>query len=111
MERNYLEIYPYDKWSDSYLPLFRQGEKFMPTSCEMKEGATSPPELLTEAELISIMDANGIGKHITMKQVLLYVSNVHTDYNLSTLILIVFHKAPMQLFTNISQRYSIDNMQ
>jgi hypothetical protein len=29
----------------------------------MKEGSTSPPELLTEAELISIMDANGIGKH------------------------------------------------
>jgi DNA topoisomerase-3 len=61
LARNYLEVYPYDKWSDSVVPDFQQGERFIPTVCEMKEGQTSRPNLLTEADLVGLMDKNGIG--------------------------------------------------
>ena len=60
-ERNYLEVFPYDKWSDKELPRFEQGETFTPSVCELKEGQTSRPSLLTEADLVSLMDKNGIG--------------------------------------------------
>jgi len=33
----------------------------MPTNLEMTDGQTSPPNLLTEADLISLMDKHGIG--------------------------------------------------
>jgi DNA topoisomerase-3 len=61
LERNYLEVYPYDKWSTHELPNFQEGEEFMPSVCELREGATSKPALLTEADLVNLMDKNGIG--------------------------------------------------
>jgi DNA topoisomerase-3 len=61
LERNYLEVYVYDKWSGMLLPDFQIGEKFMPTSCDLKEGTTTRPNLLTEADLVALMDRNGIG--------------------------------------------------
>lgn len=60
-ERNYLEVFPYDKWSDKELPHFTQGEQFVPTVCELREGQTTRPALLTESDLVSMMDKNGIG--------------------------------------------------
>ncbi|KAI0243784.1 DNA topoisomerase, partial [Massospora cicadina] len=68
LELNYLEIYPYDKWSDKLLPPFRAGEAFMPTVLEMVDGETSPPALLSEAELIGIMSRNGIGTDATIHE-------------------------------------------
>lgn len=62
LARNYLEVYPYDKWADSYLPNFQQGEQFMPSYCELKDGQTASPAYLTEADLVGLMDKNGIGK-------------------------------------------------
>lgn len=53
---NYLEVYVYDKWTDKNIPVFTQGEKIMPTSLMMHEGTTSPPSLMSEPELIEIMD-------------------------------------------------------
>jgi len=35
----------------------------MPTGLEMVDGQTSPPNLLTEADLISLMDKHGIGMY------------------------------------------------
>ena len=64
LARNYLEVYPYDKWADSYLPNFQQGEQFMPSVCELKDGQTASPAYLTEADLVGLMDKNGIGKSI-----------------------------------------------
>jgi DNA topoisomerase III len=61
-ERNYLDVFPYDKWSDKELPNFTEGQTFTPTVCELKSGQTSRPNLLTEADLVSMMDKNGIGK-------------------------------------------------
>ena len=61
-QRNYLEVFPYDKWSDKELPQFEDGEEFMPSICELRDGQTTRPNLLTEADLVSLMDKNGIGK-------------------------------------------------
>ncbi|KAF9809736.1 hypothetical protein IEO21_07278 [Rhodonia placenta] len=67
-ERNYLEVFPYDKWSDKELPHFTQGEQFVPTVCELREGQTTRPALLTESDLVSMMDKNGIGTDATIAQ-------------------------------------------
>lgn len=34
----------------------------MPSVCELKDGSTSKPNLLTEADLVGLMDKNGIGE-------------------------------------------------
>ncbi len=62
MDRNYLDVYPYDKWAAKSIPEYREGEEFMPTVCELKEGATTAPSNLTEADLVSLMNKNGIGE-------------------------------------------------
>jgi DNA topoisomerase IA len=61
LQRNYLEVYPYDKWSAKEIPNFQEGAQFVPTVCEIKDGQTSSPSLLTEADLVTLMDKNGIG--------------------------------------------------
>lgn len=69
LERNYLDVYPYDKWTSSQdLPEFREGEVFEPTEARIHDGKTSPPGYLTEPELIALMDANGIGTDATMAE-------------------------------------------
>lgn len=69
LERNYLDVYPYDKWTSSQeLPDFREGEVFEPTEARIHEGKTRPPGYLTEPELIALMDANGIGTDATMAE-------------------------------------------
>lgn len=59
--RNYLDVYIYDKWKGNILPDFQVGESFIPEVCQIKQGQTSCPSLLTEADLVSLMDKNGIG--------------------------------------------------
>ncbi|KAL5524020.1 hypothetical protein ACEPAG_8193 [Sanghuangporus baumii] len=66
--KNYLDVYPYDKWTGKYLPHFEEGEQFMPTVCELREGQTTCPNLLTEADLVGLMDKNGIGTDATIAQ-------------------------------------------
>ena len=39
-ERNYLEVYTYDKWSDKTIPVFVNGEAFRPTELNMTSGRT-----------------------------------------------------------------------
>ncbi|KAG0353951.1 DNA topoisomerase [Gamsiella multidivaricata] len=67
-ERNYLDVYPYDKWTGNVLPNFVEGEEFIPKEFSMKSGATSPPTLLTESQLIALMDKNGIGTDATIAE-------------------------------------------
>lgn len=43
------------------MPDFTEGETFDPTVCELRQGQTSKPNLLTEADLVTLMDKNGIG--------------------------------------------------
>ncbi|OAA78263.1 DNA topoisomerase III [Akanthomyces lecanii RCEF 1005] len=69
LERNYLDVYVYEKWNDTAeLPKFTVGEQFVPTEAMMTEGKTGPPSYLTEADLIALMDANGIGTDATMAE-------------------------------------------
>ncbi|KAJ1941040.1 DNA topoisomerase 3-alpha, partial [Linderina macrospora] len=65
LARNYLDIYPYDRWSESTVPVYRQGDTFEPTVFEMRSGSTTAPKLLTEGDLVKIMDKNGIGTDAT----------------------------------------------
>ncbi|KAF2802960.1 DNA topoisomerase III [Mytilinidion resinicola] len=69
IQRNYLDVYPYDKWESSQqLPRFDVGETFVPKEVQMTDGKTTAPGYLTEPELISLMDANGIGTDATMAE-------------------------------------------
>jgi DNA topoisomerase-3 len=66
LERNYLDVYVYDRWGNQELPPFIEGEVFEPTEAILREGKTSPPGYLTEPDLLTLMDANGIGTDATM---------------------------------------------
>ncbi|KAI9597903.1 prokaryotic type I DNA topoisomerase [Syncephalis fuscata] len=66
--KNYLDVYPYEKWNTRLIPNFEQGETFMPNEIMMTEGRTSAPALLREADLIAMMDANGIGTDATIHE-------------------------------------------
>ena len=68
LERNYLDVYRYEKWNAKVNPEFLENQTFIPDSIEMTEGITSAPELLTEEQLISLMDKHGIGTDATMAQ-------------------------------------------
>ncbi|CAJ1075858.1 DNA topoisomerase 3-alpha [Xyrichtys novacula] len=63
--RNYLDVYPYDRWSTKVIPVYQQGSQFQPSAIEMVDGQTSAPQLLTEADLISLMEKHGIGTDAT----------------------------------------------
>jgi DNA topoisomerase-3 len=69
LERNYLDVYPYENWTNStILPKFTLGERFEPTEAVITDGKTSAPRYLTEPDLIALMDANGIGTDATMAE-------------------------------------------
>ncbi|KAG5919766.1 hypothetical protein E4U42_006424 [Claviceps africana] len=69
LERNYLDVFIYESWNNTTeLPKFTRGETFEPSEALMTEGKTSPPNYLTEADLIALMDANGIGTDATMAE-------------------------------------------
>lgn len=65
LEQNYLEVYPYFKWNTKEIPKFLMNEEFVPDSIRMNDGKTCPPLLLTESELISLMEKHGIGTDAT----------------------------------------------
>lgn len=64
-ERNYLEVYLYDKWNAKEIHNYVRGTHFEPTEISMNEGSTTAPALLTEADLISLMEKHGIGTDAT----------------------------------------------
>ncbi|ERE67718.1 DNA topoisomerase 3-alpha [Cricetulus griseus] len=70
LARNYLDVYPYDHWSDKLLPVYEQGFSFQPSTVEMVDGETSPPQLLTEADLIALMEKHGIGQYLGLDEAL-----------------------------------------
>ncbi|OXU30865.1 hypothetical protein TSAR_001335, partial [Trichomalopsis sarcophagae] len=65
LAKNYLEVFIYEKWNAKEIHIYERGQTFMPTSIEMLEETTSPPNLLTEADLIALMDKHGIGTDAT----------------------------------------------
>lgn len=64
-ERNYLDVYIYEKWNSKEIHAYEEGQTFQPTDLTMDEGTTTPPSMLTEAELIALMDKHGIGTDAT----------------------------------------------
>ena len=64
-ERNYLEVYTYERWSDKEIIDYTQIREFEPTSIDILDSSTEPPRLLTEADLIVLMDKHGIGTDAT----------------------------------------------
>lgn len=67
--RNFLDVYTYTKWeSTKQLPSLSQGEEVTITNGKMKEGQTSAPQHMTEPELISLMNVNGIGTDATIAE-------------------------------------------
>ncbi|EKD20180.1 uncharacterized protein L3040_007177 [Drepanopeziza brunnea f. sp. 'multigermtubi'] len=69
LERNYLDVYPYENWtSTAILPRFTLNEIFEPTEAMVTEGNTTAPGYLTEPDLLALMDANGIGTDATMAE-------------------------------------------
>ena len=68
LEKNYLEVYTYDSWSDSKIGKYAQGEQLSPTLLNLAEGSTTRPNMLTEAELIGLMDSSGIGTDATIHE-------------------------------------------
>ncbi|KAI9283352.1 DNA topoisomerase [Sporodiniella umbellata] len=68
LEKKYLEVYVYDKWTGNVIPEFQEGHEFIPDILEAKEGATSPPKLLTETDLIGLMEKNEIGTDATIAE-------------------------------------------
>lgn len=76
-DRGYLEIFPYDRWSDKQLPTMRENQTFMPTGILLKESETRPPSLLSESELISLMDREGIGTDATIAEHIATIQKRH----------------------------------
>lgn len=69
VERNWLDIYaPWERWSTGQgeLPNVRIGSRIRPSSLLMKDGRTVPPNPISEVELITLMDRNGIGTDATI---------------------------------------------
>ncbi|PPS16584.1 hypothetical protein GOBAR_AA03996 [Gossypium barbadense] len=54
-------IMPWLAINEKNLPQFTKGEKIEVSRVELYEGETSPPDYLSESELISLMEKNGIG--------------------------------------------------
>ncbi|KAL6766703.1 hypothetical protein ACKKBG_A37025 [Auxenochlorella protothecoides x Auxenochlorella symbiontica] len=66
--RNFLDVYPYQKWGTPHetLPHYVEGQTFEPASIDLKPGCTQAPPRLTEADLIAKMEQHGIGTDATV---------------------------------------------
>lgn len=66
LARNYLDVYRFESWGGSMIPTYVFGQQFIPTALTLDSGVTRPPPLLSEADLLSCMDKEGIGTDATM---------------------------------------------
>lgn len=66
--RGFLEVWPHDRWgnNDRVLPHFADRQEIVPEKFQVHEGQTAAPPLLTEAQLIGMMDSFGIGTDATI---------------------------------------------
>ncbi|KAF9763260.1 DNA topoisomerase 3 [Nosema granulosis] len=67
IQKNYLDVYTYDSWNENEIGDYVLGEKLV-NILNIEEGRTEPPGFLTESDLISLMDKNGIGTDATIHE-------------------------------------------
>lgn len=68
-DRGYMDVYPYEKWSERAFPDLGDEGSVIPAgraSVSVHTGETTAPELLTESELIATMDKEAIGTDATI---------------------------------------------
>ena len=69
IEKNFLKIYEkYYTLKEKKLPKFTNNETLAPHELTIKKSKTSAPNLLSESELIILMDKNGIGTDATIHE-------------------------------------------
>lgn len=76
-EKNWLDVYKYTKWEGRVIPNFYENQEITPTEIMLKEGSTSPPGLLSESNLIDLMNKNGIGTDATMHEHIQKIQDRH----------------------------------
>ena len=64
-DSGWLEAYPFENKKDKLLPFVEEGRKVGIKKLSNTKSKTSPPKKLTEAELLTLMDKNGIGTKAT----------------------------------------------
>ncbi|OMH83721.1 DNA topoisomerase 3 [Zancudomyces culisetae] len=73
-QKNYLEVYIYEKWqasaanSNVMTNEYPVNSTFVPKEISLKQGTTTAPNLLDEAELVNLMDKNQIGTDATIHE-------------------------------------------
>jgi DNA topoisomerase-3 len=67
LDLGYLEVFKYDKWEGSILPKMNVNDNISP-EIKLNSGKTSAPPYLSEADLITLMDKNGIGTDATIHE-------------------------------------------
>lgn len=65
VEPGFYEVFDYFKPSDNPIPELMVGERVKLVSLRLHEGRTKPPDRLTEAELLKLMEEHGIGTDAT----------------------------------------------
>ncbi|KAL6185655.1 hypothetical protein ACLB2K_041785 [Fragaria x ananassa] len=71
--KGFTSIMPWLAVNEKNLPQFTKGEKIEVARVDLHEGMTSPPEYLSESELISLMEKNGIG---TDASISVHINNI-----------------------------------
>lgn len=102
-ERNYLEVYIYDKWESYSIGEYKVGD-LVENNLEIKEGQTTKPEYLTEADLIGLMDKNEIGTDATIHE------HIQKIQNRKYVIKSGFRFVPLQLGINLINSYNTINL-
>ena len=60
------QLHPsYDSWANNTLPTYHVGQQFEPTELQLNPGHTAAPALLTETDLLQLMENNQIGTDAT----------------------------------------------
>lgn len=66
--RGFLDVFHYQRWADTEMPAYRVGQPAVVRSLLLRESSTEPPPLLSESDLISLMDRHGIGTDATIAE-------------------------------------------